>query len=134
MIFFLFAGLQSLWVTALCSSQLQHRHKQSQAIDAHVQPMTQNKPPPTSVSSDKLLQTPTSETGKLWVCFRLKFSLFSLFLFDFVSLIALKLHRLHVSLSIKYLLSLRQNWRHHHQQTANFWAQKNWLGAQLRNH
>lgn len=65
--FFLsFEGLQSLWITTVCSSQLQ-QYKQERATNqpsiAYAQPI--EKPPPTSVSSDKLLQTPTSsETGK----------------------------------------------------------------------
>lgn len=67
--FFLFSisGLQSLWITTVCSSQLQ-QYKQERATNqpsiAYAQPII-GKPPPTSVSSDKLLQTPTSsETGK----------------------------------------------------------------------
>lgn len=51
--YFLFAGLQSLWTTAICSSNLQHKHP----------PLN---PPTTSQSSDQLLQieTPISDKGK----------------------------------------------------------------------
>lgn len=70
--FLLLSGLQSLWITTVCSSQLQ-QYKQERATNqpsiAYAQPPIE-KPPPTSVSSDKLLQTPTSsETGKDEKCF-----------------------------------------------------------------
>lgn len=67
--FFTILGLQSLWITTVCSSQLQQYKQERGATNqpsiAYAQPIIIEKPPPTSVSSDKLLQTPTSsETGK----------------------------------------------------------------------
>lgn len=48
----LITGLQSLWTTAICSSNLQQKY-----------PIT---PPTTSISSDQLLQqTPISDKGKV---------------------------------------------------------------------
>uniref|UniRef100_A0A1B0CDC1 Uncharacterized protein n=1 Tax=Lutzomyia longipalpis TaxID=7200 RepID=A0A1B0CDC1_LUTLO len=59
------AGLQSLWVTTWCSSELQRKNQQLPPATIHDRrpPVATLAPPTGSQSSEKLIVTPSSETG-----------------------------------------------------------------------
>lgn len=60
LIFYFFIGLQSLWITSFCSSQLQQKSNNNSHLPRLPLPL---QPPTTSQSSEKLLQTPCSDKG-----------------------------------------------------------------------